>query len=131
MICLKGMTIKRWRPEGGRGGQKYINTALERSRYYREINVLEANLIAQGFIYEGLIRNNAVYRFRFMLPSSISSGLKIADILPADVKERSEFNKWYMENKDKLPRVYEIEVTIFRGKESMPILFKRKYMICL
>jgi predicted nucleotidyltransferase component of viral defense system len=97
---------------------KYINTVLERSRYYQEINVLGANLVTQGFIYEGITRNNAIYRFRLMLPSSISLGLKIANIIPANVKKRGEFNKWYMENKNRLPRVYEIEVAIFRGERK-------------
>ena len=95
----------------------HINTVLRDSGYYREISVLNSSVIAQGLIYEGVERNNITFKFRLMLPSSVSSGIKFTDIVPGEVKEKAEFSKWYMEMKNSLPRVYEVEVTVFTGEK--------------
>lgn len=94
----------------------HINEVLSQSGYYQVLDIMEAKIIVQGLVYEGVRRKNIVYKFRLMLPSTFSSGLKLTDILPPEVKKEKEFNRWYMENKENLPRIYEIEVTVFRGK---------------
>ena len=94
----------------------HTNEVLSQSGYYQVLDIMEAKIIVQGLVYEGVRRKNIVYKFRLMLPSTFSSGLKLTDILPPEVKKEKEFNRWYMENKENLPRIYEIEVTVFRGK---------------
>ncbi len=96
----------------------HTNEVLSQSGYYQVLDIMEAKIIVQGLVYEGVRRNNIVYKFRLMLPSTFSSGLKLTDILPPKVKKEKEFNRWYMENKENLPRIYEIEVTVFRGKRK-------------
>ncbi len=93
-----------------------VNEILEQSRYYQVLNVVGAKVVVQGLVYEGVRRNNVIYKFRLKLPSIFHSGLKLADILPSEIKRRKEFNRWYMKNKENLPRIYEIEVAIFRGE---------------
>ncbi len=103
---------------------EYVNKVLESEHYYKVIDVIGYNATVQGFTYDGVRRNSVAYKFRLELPPSIHSGLKLTDILPYEVKRRDEFNKWVMENKHRLPRIYEIEVSVFRGEKryANPVL---------
>ncbi len=95
----------------------YVNLCLKEAGYFKTLDVIGRDVVVQGLIYEGVRRNNVVFKFRTSMPPNFPFGRKLTDILPATIKREREFNKWYMENKKKLPKTYEIEVTIFRGEK--------------
>jgi len=94
----------------------YLNNVLRGTGMYREHVVFGEKLVTQGFIYVGETRLNHVYKYRMELPQSIGCGLKLSDIIPYRIKRLREFNKWWMEHKSRLPRIYEIEVSVFKGR---------------
>ncbi|MCD6324078.1 MAG: nucleotidyl transferase AbiEii/AbiGii toxin family protein [Desulfurococcales archaeon] len=94
---------------------KYVNACLKDSGYFREIDVVGEGVVVQGLTYEGVRRSNAVYRFRIALPPDVHAGLKLTDVLPYSVKGRAGFDEWYLRSKGGLPRIYQVEVTVFRG----------------
>lgn len=97
---------------------KYVNLCLKNREYYRTVGIGKYEAVIQGLTYKGVRGNNTVYKFRIAAPKQIMGGRKIPDILPFTVKKSKGFNKWWLENKHKLPRVYEIEVTVFKGEKT-------------
>ncbi len=108
----------------------YLNNILKEIGLYKEIEVLGEKLVTQGFVYSGETRPNYIFRYRIELQPELGCGLKISNIVSPRIKGSREFNKWWIRHKKKLPRVYEVEVTIFKGiRPYVHPIESRKYII--
>ncbi len=93
----------------------HLNNVLMNNGLYREYSVLGKRVVTQGFMYFRETRLNHVYKFRIELSQDIGCGYKFSTIVPVSVRRAREFTKWWMDHKDYLPRVYEVEVSVFKG----------------